>query len=61
MRPVLVDEDARVVVVIVGVARDVVAAVHDEHLLVAHPREAFRQHAARETRPDDQDNQIAIR
>ncbi len=54
VRAVFVHEHARVVVMVVGVARDVVAAVHDEDLFVANARQPFGQHAARVTRPDDQ-------
>ena len=54
VRAVFVDQDARLVVMVVGVARDVVAAVHDEDLLVANARQPFGQDAAGETRPDDQ-------
>ena len=54
VRPVFVDEDARLVVVVVGVARDVVAAVHDEDFFVANARQALGQHAAGKTRSYDQ-------
>ena len=54
VRPVFVDEHAGVVVVVVSVAGDVVAAVHDEDLFVAHTGETLGEHAAGESRADDE-------
>ena len=54
VRAVLVHEHAGVVVMIVGVARDVIAAVNDQHFFVRDAREPFGQHAARIARPNDQ-------
>ena len=54
VRPVLVDQDAVVVVVVVGVAADVVAPVDDEHALPELRRQALGHHRAGEAGPDDQ-------
>ncbi len=54
VRPVLVDEHARVVVMVVRVAADVRAAVDEQHLLIELRREPFRRHTAGETCPNDE-------
>jgi hypothetical protein len=52
VRSVLVDQDARVVEVVVGVAGDVVPLLDDEHLLVVLAGESLGQHAPRKSRPN---------
>ena len=54
VRPVLVDEDAGVVVVVVGVAADVRALVADQHLLAGVGGEPLGEVAAGEAGADDQ-------
>ena len=54
VRPVLVNQQAGIVVAVVGVAADVRPAVDDEDALVALARETFRKHAAGKAGADDQ-------
>src|SRR5687768_6318249 len=44
MRSVLVDQDARLVVVIVSVAADVRTLVDDQHFFAGHGRQALGEH-----------------
>ncbi len=52
VRAVTVDQDAIVVVVIVGIAADVAAPVDDQHALARVACQPLGQHAARKARPD---------
>ena len=54
MRAVLVDQQAGLVVAVIGVAADMGAAVDDEHALVALARETLGKHAAGKAGADDQ-------
>ena len=54
VRPVLVDEDAVLVVVVVGVAADVRPLVDDQDLLAGACRQPLREHAAGEAGADDE-------
>ena len=54
VRAVLVDQQAVIVVAVVGIAADVRAAVDEEDALVALARETFRENAAGEARADNQ-------
>jgi hypothetical protein len=45
MRAILVNQDARVVVMVIGIARDVGAAVHEQDLFAGASGEALRQNA----------------
>ncbi len=54
VRTVRVDQDARVIVSVVGVAADVGPLVHHQHSLTELGRQAFGDHAACEARADDQ-------
>jgi hypothetical protein len=54
VRPVTVNQNAGVVVVIVGIARDVRTAINDEHFLVRVARQTFGQHTSCVTRTNDE-------
>ncbi len=54
VRAVRVDQDAVVVVVVVGIAADVGAPVDEQDLLAGLRGQALGQHAAGEAGPDDQ-------
>ena len=54
VRAVGVDEDAGVVVAVVGVAADVRALVDDQHAQAQLAGEPLRQHAAGEAGADDE-------
>ena len=53
MWSVLVDQDAVVIVVVVGVAADVRALVYDEHLLVGVRGQPLGEHTSCEPGTDD--------
>ena len=54
VRPILVNENAGGVGMIVGVAADVIAPVADQHLLSEPGGETFGEHTPGKARPDDE-------
>ena len=54
VRPVLVDQRAVLVITVIGVAADMVAAIDQENRLVALVGKALSEHAAGETGTDNQ-------
>ena len=54
MRPIAMDQNSGVVIAIIGVAADMVAAVYDQDAFVPLRCNAFRQHAAGEAGADNQ-------
>ena len=52
VRPILVNEDAVLVVLVVGVSADMRALVDDENLFAGTCRQPLREHAAREPGAD---------
>ena len=54
VRPVLVHEHARLIGMIVGIARDMRPAIADQHLLARIAREAFSEHTSGVARANNQ-------